>query len=60
MPKWLSMAGNWFTAGGFSSNPIPVRVCAEQFSNPSNRTRVNILEQNFWDVLKFFFGISHL
>ena len=33
MPKWLSMARNWFTAGGFSSNPIPVRVCAEQPSS---------------------------
>ena len=30
MPKWLSMEGNCFTAGGFPSNPIPVRVCAEQ------------------------------
>jgi|LakMenE18May11ns_1017448.scaffolds.fasta_scaffold7250278_1 hypothetical protein len=28
MPKWLSMEGNCFTAGGFPSNPIPVRVCA--------------------------------
>jgi hypothetical protein len=30
MPKWLSMEGNCFTAGGFPSNPIPVRVFAEQ------------------------------
>jgi hypothetical protein len=27
---WLSTKGNCFTAGGFPSNPIPVRVCAEQ------------------------------
>ncbi len=30
MPKWLSTEANCFTAGGFPSNPIPVRVCAEQ------------------------------
>jgi hypothetical protein len=30
MPKCLSTARNCFTAGGFPSNPIPVRVCAEQ------------------------------
>ncbi len=30
MPKWLSTARNCFTSGGFSSSPIPVRVCAEQ------------------------------
>ena len=28
-PKWLSTARNCFTVGGFPSNPIPVRVCAE-------------------------------
>jgi hypothetical protein len=30
MPKWLSTVGNCFSAGGFPSNPIWVRVCAEQ------------------------------
>jgi hypothetical protein len=30
MPKWLSMKGNCFSAGGFPSNPIPVLVCAEK------------------------------
>ncbi len=32
-PKWLSTAGNCYTAGGFSSSPIPVRACAEQLHN---------------------------
>ncbi len=29
-PKWLSTEGNCFTAGGFPSDPIPIRVCAKQ------------------------------
>jgi hypothetical protein len=28
--SWLLTARNCFTAGGFPSKPIPVRVCAEQ------------------------------
>ena len=41
-PNWLSRVGNCFSAGGFPSNPIPVRVCAEHYASLLSNVIVKI------------------
>jgi hypothetical protein len=62
MPKWLSTAGNRYSAGGFSSNPISVRVCAdaEQFLIKFLKRKVSTFGPLLWNLWKKFIMLTQL